>query len=246
MDGNYMIKIAVCEDQREIGQEILEKLQSVSKGYVHKIDLFETAESLLYTLEKRKYDIYYLDIMLDGSNINGYELAKELRRRQNDAILIFLSCHEEYACEAYEVDALRFLRKPIEKKKFEEAFTKAVEIIYKRQETFYYMSEYMEKEIQMKEIRYFESQGRKIVMNTVNGKNELFYGSIKSIKKQLEQNFFCMCHTSFLVNIACIQKITGKFIVLDNGEELPISRTYTAEIRKKYANYLFMLDEESQ
>lgn len=238
-----MIKIAVCEDQKKVGEEILERLRGVSKGFVREIDLYETGEELLHALKEKRYDIYYLDIVLGDEGINGYELAKELRRRQNDAILIFLSCHEEYACEAYEVDALRFLRKPIEKQKFEEAFAKAVQIIYKRQETFYYMSEYIEKEIQMKEIRYFESQGRRIVMNTVNGKNEVFYGSLKAIQKQLEQNFFCLCHTSFLVNIACVHKITGKFIVLDNGEELPISRTYTAEIRKKYANYLFMLDE---
>lgn len=241
-----MIKIAVCEDQKKVGAEVLEKLRGTSKGYVREVDLFETAEALLEALEEKRYDIYYLDIELDGSKMDGYELAKALRRRQDDAILIFLSCHEEYACEAYEVNALRFLRKPIEKKKFEEAFAKAVQIIYKRQEIFYYMSEYIEKEIQMKEIRYFESQGRKIVMNTVNEKNEMFYGSLKAIQKQLEQNFFCLCHTSFLVNIARVHKITGKFIVLDNGQELPISRTYTAEIRKKYANYLFMLDEEAR
>lgn len=238
-----MIKIAICEDQKKVGEEILEKLKAVSKGFVRAIDLYETGEQLLNSLKENKYDIYYLDIMLDDSGINGYELAKELRRKQNDAILIFLSSHEEYACEAYEVDALRFLRKPIVEEKFVEAFVKAVQVIYKRQGTFYYKSEYIEKEIQMKEIRYFESQGRKIVMNTINGKSEVFYGSLKVIQKQLEQNFFCLCHTSFLVNVACIHKITGKFIVLDNGEELPISRTYTAEIRKKYANYMFMLDE---
>ena len=87
-----------------------------------------------------------MDIVFNSPGIDGYGLAKELRRRQNDAILIFLSCHEEYACEAYEVDALRFLRKPIEKHKFEEAFAKAVQVTYKRQEMFYYMSEYIEKE----------------------------------------------------------------------------------------------------
>lgn len=240
-----MIKIAICEDQKKIGEEISKRLKEISKGFVSEIDLFETGEDLLYAIKEKRYDIYYLDIVLNNSGIDGYELAKELRGRQHDAILIFLSCyHEEYACEAYEVDALRFLRKPIEECKFVEAFSKAVEIIYKKQKMFYYMSDYIEKEIQMKEIRYFESQGRKIVMNTVKGKNEVFYGTLKSVQKRLEQNFFCLCHTSFLVNIAYIKNITGKYIVMDNGEELPISRTYTAEIRKKYANYLFMLDEE--
>ena len=180
-----MIKIAICEDQKKVGEEILEKLKAVSKGFVRAIDLYETGEQLLNSLKENKYDIYYLDIMLDDSGINGYELAKELRRKQNDAILIFLSSHEEYACEAYEVDALRFLRKPIVEEKFVEAFVKAVQVIYKRQGPFYYKSEYIEKEIQMKEIRYFESQGRKIVMNTINGKSEVFYGSLKVKQKQL-------------------------------------------------------------
>ena len=42
-----MIKIAICEDEKRVREEILEKLRGISKGFVREIDLFENKRGMI-------------------------------------------------------------------------------------------------------------------------------------------------------------------------------------------------------
>lgn len=242
----HMITIAICEDHEKIRKEIRDRIWEIGKSKDYEIGLFANGEELLCSMDEKEYDIYYLDIELGKHGMNGYEVAKEVRRRQKSAILIFLSSHDEYACDAYEVGALRFLRKPIEEEKFAEAFKKVEQLLGGKNQVFSFKSDYKQKQIPLKNIIYFESSGRKIVLHLVQGKNESFYGSIRQLQKEMEHTSFCMCHTSFVVNIAYVRKLTSEQIYLDNGEHLPVSRGYKNKIKDAYMKYNFMLDQEAK
>lgn len=238
-----MIKIAVCDDQESMSEIISKKIKEQQIGETCQVDIFHTGEDVLKAMEHVRYDLYYLDIELKEGGMNGYKLAELIRERNYSAILIFLSSHDEYACKAYEVEALRFLKKPIEEEKFQEAFKKALKLLLKGRWIFSYTVNYQEKRISVREIRYLESKGRKIILHTNTGGKETFYGSLKEIQKDLEGRFFAMCHSSYLVNLEYVEGISADMICLSSGERLPISRRCKSVVHSKYTEYLFMINQ---
>ena len=240
-----MIKIVVCEDQKMISDNICGKIKQQELGEICRIDTFQKGEDVLKAMECEHYDIYYLDIELEEGGMNGYKLAQKIREQSNSAILIFLSSHDEYACEAYEIDALRFLRKPIVEEKFNEAFRKAIELLSRGKQVFTYTVHYQERHILLSEIRYFESVGRKIILHTCTGETDIFYGSLKEMQKDFQEKYFVCCHTSYLINMEYVKEIGADQICLSNGEKLPISRKYKNQVREKFVKYLFMVNRRA-
>ena len=160
-----MIKVAVCDDLKSVGEDICKRIEKQKTEEKCMAEAFQTGEELLTAMEREDYDIYFLDIELSGGGIDGYQLAQEIRRREPAVVLIFLSGHEEYACEAFEVGALRFLRKPVVEEKFEEAFRKAVDMVLKGKQIFSYSADYKGKLIPFREIAFFEAVGRKVILH---------------------------------------------------------------------------------
>lgn len=240
-----MIKIAICDDQDNIRNSIYKKIKEQQFGEIYEIDMFQTGEDVLQAIEQVQYDIYYLDIELGESGIDGYKLAQAVREKDGSAILIFLSSHDEYACEAYELDVLRFLKKPVVEEKFMEAFRKALKILEKGKKIFTYTVDYKEKFRLLKEIKYFESTGRKIILHMGTGEKEIFYGSIKEVQRQLQENFFVLSHTSYLINLEYVKEIKADQICMLNGEILPMSRRYKKQVKERFTKYVFMINKEA-
>lgn len=232
-----MFQVAVLEDEEPIREYIKEKIMKNGKGLVS-VDAFESGENLLAMLEKKPYHIYYLDIELKNSETDGYAIARKIRCSDKCAIIIFVSSHDEYACEAYEMEVLRFLQKPILEEKLKESLNKALEIIGRGEDTFCYKINRKEYEIPVNEILYFESKGKKIIIHTVKQKKIEFYGTIKEIGKHLCENYFEQCHKSYLVNIEYITDIMGDCLYVNQDRQLPISRGYKERLKSSYYWYI--------
>lgn len=81
-------------------------------------------------------------------------------------------------------------------------------------------------------IRYFESREKKIYINA--GSEEYsFYDTLDKLEQKLPEGFL-RCHRSFIVAQSCIRKIllSQSMILLDNGDSLPLSRTYKSVFKE--------------
>ena len=115
---NY--KIAVCDDENIVIDDIIEKLQSRRNEY--EIVRYNSGDELLTAA--LDFNILFLDIEMRG--LSGMETAFKLREMNYDGIIIFLTSHTEFMPDAFKVKAFRFLNKPIDIEKFNEAcFVKA-------------------------------------------------------------------------------------------------------------------------
>ena len=123
-----MIQVAICDDEKEI----LDEVSGYIKNYAEKksdLDIevfrFDSARTLISTLEDGKsFDIFVLDVYI-GDEM-GTELADCIRKNGIESPIIFATTSIEHAPQSYETGTLRYLIKPINPRKFDEALDAAL------------------------------------------------------------------------------------------------------------------------
>lgn len=126
------IKIAICDDEtalRETLQRNIEK-HCYNAGIPCRIYGFDSGDKLLAQPAENIPDILFLDIQMPGKD--GMRTAKELRRKNRDMILVFVTALPEYVYEAFDVNAFHYLVKPFDDAKLYEVLDNAL-LQYARQ-----------------------------------------------------------------------------------------------------------------
>ena len=115
------LAIAICEDETYI----LEELRKKAERYIKKrrltanIKTYTSGEELLK--ESAAFDIILLDLRLPG--LNGMEVAKQISGKSP---IIFITSYQEYALEAFEVEAVHYLLKPVTDERLYVAMDRAI------------------------------------------------------------------------------------------------------------------------
>lgn len=231
-DGNIykMIKVAVCDDAKEIPRQLAGWIQETKYSCI--VSVFRSGEELLK--ENKNYDIVLLDIGMHS--MNGIETAKRLRDFF-DGILIFITAFEDYVFDAFDVGAFHYLLKPLEKERFLEVFYKACEKCMNKEEAYYLVKIGGScRRIPYSSILYLESNGRKIILHTLEEKIE-FYGKMNEEEERMRTEFY-RCHRGYLVSFSQITGYDSSNIFLKNGESIFLSKKKYADFVKNYMEYI--------
>lgn len=237
------MRIAVCEDEQIFRENIIKEIE----GYYHSLDVvvdgFSSGEELIEKYENGRktgslphYDLLFLDIEMKV--MDGFETARRIRSYGGREILLFLTSHTEMAMEGYEVNAFRFLGKPLKKEKLTEALQQ-VQQCFLQEKTILLRGEEEEVVVPLSSILYAEAM-----------KNYVYYyiaehtsvGSVKLIKvrekiaeveQKLKEDGFFRCHRSYVISLMQVVSFDKKEVVLKNGTSLPISRGKAEELKQK-------------
>lgn len=236
-----MIKIAVCDDEKIITSQIENIIDDICirEGIPFDIDVFFSGNGLeKEVLNGTKYDLIYLDIQMD--NGNGITAAKNIRKLDENVLLIYVSGYDKYMMELFRLDVFAFIKKPIKRENFEKVFLDANQKICNQRVyfSFYYKNE--EYKISCIEILYFESNGRKIYVHTKDGGMENFNGKLSEVEIWLKNGKvpFLRIHQSYLVNYHHIRSRSKSMVTLINGIKLPISEDRQKSIGNQYSRLL--------
>ncbi|MGX4600043.1 LytR/AlgR family response regulator transcription factor [Faecalimicrobium sp. JNUCC 81] len=231
-----MIKIAICEDEKETQLLIEDYLNNILKNIniEYEIQKYISGEELL-ECNLKDIDILLLDIQM--GRINGMDTARKIREVDNKIEIIFITSLIDYVQEGYEVRAYRYLLKPIELEELKqhvltcinETENKNNHIIIKNKSNTY--------KIYSDEIKYVEVQKKNMLIHTINKSFDVRY-SLEKIEKDLKQDKFVRCHKSFLVNLSYVENIKSNTIVLECGEEIPVSRYRHKEVKEKFLRFI--------
>lgn len=229
-----MIKIAVVDDENIICSYVEQSLLNLSKKYGISIetDVFNSGEDLIKTIKETFYDVIFLDIKM--KDLSGIDISRIIRNTMgNEAIqIIYISGNTEYAIEVFEYDPFHFLPKPLNNEKIENAFVKLIHKLRLKSEAFTYKVGHDSVKVAIKDILYFESNKRKIIIHYSDKKDE-FYGSLENILQQLGKYNFLHIHKSYLVNPVHVHKCTYESVEMSNHVVLPIAQSKRKEIREK-------------
>ena len=228
-----MLKIAVCDDDRQMLSKMREYLKDFEKFF--QISLYSSGEDLLTSGES--YDFIFLDIDMKG--ISGIDTARILRQKDRKAKIIYVTAYDDFKDYAFAVHAFAYLVKPVDKEKIQSilrealAYTETPETI---PSVCFQTSDGLQ-DISTRDIYYFEYQNRRLKMVTAAG-DFWIQDSIHHMARRMEPWDFLMPHKSFIVNLYHIRNIKGYDILMTDSSLIPLSQKKSADFRKKLAAYL--------
>jgi len=230
------VRIAICDDEKNIRELIGKKVTTLYPDA--DIIFCQSGEELL--LSDKHIDILFLDIQMAGKN--GMETARELRKRGNHVVLIFVTAVDEYVFQAFDVGAFHYIVKPIEDAKFADVLQKAVDEVNFRStkeqvpEERYLMinNSGVHTKVILDEIVYAEVFNRKIVIHKMNETIE-YYGKMSDLEELAGDNFF-RPHRAYLINFKYVEKYDATTVYLEKGNVLMAKQNYP-EFVKKYMKY---------
>lgn len=217
------MKIAICDDERIQTEQLTQKL-SVFADARHKqfeITAFPSAEAFLFAYkENRDIDMLFLDIEM--GDMNGIELAREVRKDNDSVQIVFITGYPDYIGEGYDVDALHYLLKPVSIDKLFEVCERALTCLQK-QPRFHLLPVGKEVvRVREKDILYAETQGHYLRLVTQKGEYRLRM-TLPELATRLGDGFF-KCSRSFLAGLLHVARITKSSVILEDGTELPLGK----------------------
>ena len=237
MPKDYILRIAVCDDSHADRSEIVgmtvDTLQEA--GLRYEITEYDNAPALLAQIQKGvRYDILLLDVMMD--EMTGMELAAQLRRQENKTIIIFISVNREMALCGYEVNAARFLAKPLDPVKMKEAMDYCVRSLPGQKEVLLPLDQGTYR-VKMSDIQYVEAfdRGTRFVLKGETVESRLKFSEAETL---LPKNEYVLCHRSFMVRLACVKYIRRYQFELKSGKSVDIGRGRYQEVYHRFMDYI--------
>lgn len=232
MRWNQLIKIAICEDEKEQQELLKTYIDQIFEGLSvkYKLKIFNSGEELLENYSKDT-DVLLLDIQM--VQINGIDTARKIRTLDDKVEIIFITSLIEYALEGYEVRAYRYLIKPVKYENLKENIINCIKEVDIKNKYIIVKEQGNQIKLDINEITYIEVQKETITIHTLN---EVYKtnGTMNNIEKEIDCSRFFRCHKSFLVNLEHVKSIKQYVAILENSEEVPISRYRFKETKDKF------------
>ena len=236
----HTMTICYCEDESAQAKVFSIKIDKWAKNKniaVH-TDLFESAEEYLFQAEQNTYDVIFLDISMRGQN--GMELARKIREKEKDVVLVFVTSDASYVFDGYEVGAYRYLMKPVDEKKLWEILDYARMQREVEEENYILVKKDSQSvRVNLNDVLYMEAQ--KHYVNLYLEDQESI--NIKTVFTELLQEMqeksdtVLATHRSYAVNIEKVVRIGRMECVLADGSVIPVSRSFYKEVNEAFIRY---------
>lgn len=237
------MNIAVCDDdaaQRDYLGSLVGQWARQA-GLAASIRLFESAEAFWFAYQEDKaWHLLLLDIQM--KEMDGVALAQSIRKDNQEVQIVFVTGFSDFMAEGYDVSALHYLLKPVNEAKLFTVLDKAraglgrsggAIVLSMGGETVRVITE---------SILYVEAFAHSTVLATLQGPIETNL-SITAMENRLGSHDFVRCHRSYLVGLRHIRRIARTCAYLDNGAEVPLSRSAYDKVNQAFITYYRRMDQ---
>lgn len=239
------MRMVICDDERiqaELLQSYVEEYR-LQHSIKMDVSLYASADSLYYDLDTfENLDILLLDIQMEG--MNGMELAKRIRQRNENCVILFVTGVTEYIYDSFQVQALNYLLKPVKKDQLFHCLDQALEQLSEETRTITILEDKEVYKLKVSSILYAESDGH--YMNIYCYKRcYRVKKSMKELEQELQLPQFYRLSRSYLLNLDAVDKITPKEVIL-SGCVVPMPRGKYRDVSQVFIQYHFKGDEHHE
>ncbi len=221
------MRFALCDDtdiERRIIRFMIEQYIKEHE-YSVRVDEFDSGDALLKS-DVTAYDLVILDIYMSG--LNGIDTAKELLQIHPKGKIILCSSSNEFAEESYDVEAFRYLVKPISPEKLHQSLDRFFQLCTDRK-VLEYKYQRTTRRMLLKDVMWIEAAGRHAIIHTEKEQIET-NTSLAEFAEMLVSNDFVKPIRYALVALQAVKEVTADTLVLTDGTEIPVSREKRKEI----------------
>lgn len=254
--GGKMLKtfyIALCDDQEYYRKQLYNYLLEYQKdkNIIIHINEYSSGGELLQASfsQEGSYQIYFLDVNMP--DMQGTTVAKELRNIGKNSVICFVTSFKEYAYDAFQVEAMDYIVKPINYEQLKKFMDKAIVLCRLHIEVQEAEKKYLSIQqrqttiiLEQRHILYIEKRRNQCVVCT-NTEEILCYNTLKNLYEQLNSSIFMFTHQGYIVNFYHIKEIRSNMIYMGNNILIPVSRKYQEAIKKRFEEKLERLRQNS-
>ena len=232
--------ICYCEDESAQAKAFAIKIEQWAKNKniaVH-TDLYESAEEYLFKADQNTYDVIFLDISMRGQN--GMELARQIREKEKDVILVFVTSDASYVFAGYEVGAYRYLMKPVEAKKLWEILDYARAQKAAEEENYILVKKDSQSvRVNLRDVLYIEAQKHYVNLYLENEEPMTVKVVFAEMLQEMQEksDTFLATHRSYAVNIDKVVRIGRTECTLSDGSSIPVSRSFYKAVNEAFIGY---------
>lgn len=229
-----MLTFAICDDDVYFLDGLHKHVLAFAaeRNLDAEIRIFSTGTEFLSS--KQDFDIILMDMRLPEQN--GIEIISRLRHEGKRSQVIFVTSYKEFAVQAFDLDAVHYLVKPVSEQKLYRALDKALHvhentdsktlIISKGNSTSF---------IYIRDIIYCEAIDHKILIHTADSVYG-YIGTLTDLLQKLDDRFF-RCHRSYVVNLGTVVSKNRDSATVISGDQILVSRRKQAEFSQILLTY---------
>lgn len=231
------MRFAVCDDEEKFRVQARNMIDKLAGSLDVIVDVYEDGRALLDAFDKNPYDVLFLDIEMPA--MDGITLARKLRERSDNIYIVFLTGHVEYALEGYEVNALRYLTKPVQEDKLREVIRFVMDKNTSKRQVMI-KEDGEELLLNVADIIYFEAQNQYVMIYTTEGEHLIRY-NIGDFEEQLKNDGFFRCHRGYLISLAKVKKLVKTDVLMESPDgdvSVPVSRSNVKPLKEALYSYV--------
>jgi two-component system LytT family response regulator len=236
------MKALIVDDERLARKELSSLLDDIKKVTV--VGEAINADDAVQKIQELKPDLLFLDIQMPGKS--GFDLLEML-----DSVpeVIFTTAYDEYALKAFEVNALDYLLKPVQKERLQESISKLLAKLAPqaddnptRSAQLGVSDQVFVKDgdrcwfVKLSEVRLFESEGNYIKVY-FDENRPMIHKSLNALDEKLDDRSFFRASRKHIINLSWIEKIEpwfngGLMVQLKGGQNVEVSRRQAARFKE--------------
>lgn len=249
------IRTLIVDDERLARQKVRTLLAADEE--IEVVGECANGADAVAAVRKHGPDLLLLDVEMPGAN--GFEVLQRLRGERLP-IVVFITAHDEYAVQAFEVEAVDYVMKPFDRRRFTDALRRAkrqlggdaeeaearilrlLERVVKSGRDRKTLDHFVVKArdrtflLGVTDVDWIEAEGKYVRLHA-GGTAHLVRESITDVEERLDTRKFLRIHRATIVNVKRILEMHrgfggGVFVVLRDGTKLTMSRRYRARIRE--------------
>ncbi len=226
------LRVLVVDDERPALDELAWLLERDPR--IGSVTTTDSSAEALRALQEGAVDAVFTDIRMPG--LTGLELAKVLANFKSPPPVVFITAHDDHAVDAFELNAVDYVLKPVREDRLAEAVRRVVEAggaTVDTEDSIPVERGGVTRFISRSEVQYVEAQGDYARLHTATG-SHLIRSPLATLEEQWRDAGFVRIHRSLLVALPHVVEVrvdAGRCSVIVGGSELGVSRRHTRHLR---------------
>lgn len=230
------LHVLVVDDEAPAREELAYLLRDDPRvGWVH---IAGSAGQALRILGDEQVEVIFCDIKMPG--LDGIELARVVNRFVNRPSIVFVTAYDDRAVEAFDVEAIDYVMKPVRADRLAEAVRRATrsgggDLSSDHDETIAVELAGVTRFVRRSQVRYVEAQGDYARLHT-GSESHLVRTPLSVLEARWSESGFVRIHRSTLVALEHVDEVRvvgGRWVVRLGDDELQVSRRHTRELRER-------------